>query len=137
VHSEQVPDQKLAAVQRLQHAGAVVAMVGDGINDAAVLRAADVSFAMGAGAALAQAQADTVLLSDRLESVAETHKIAIKTMIVVRQNLFWASAYNAVAIPAAAVGLLNPWLSGIGMSLSSALVVINALRLRGGFRSSR
>jgi len=127
---ECLPDQKLAYVQGLQAEGAVVAMVGDGINDAAVLKAADVSFAMGSGAALAQTHADTVLLTGRISSVVDAWRAASQTMAVIRQNLFWATVYNIVAIPAAAVGLLNPWLSGIGMSLSSAVVVINALRLR-------
>ena len=130
VHGEFLPDQKLEFVQRLQSSGAVVAMVGDGINDAAVLRAADVSFAMGGGAALAQTHADTVLLSGRLSSVEDAYEAASQTMFVIRQNLAWATLYNIVAIPAAAVGVLNPWLSGIGMSLSSAVVVVNALRLR-------
>jgi Cu2+-exporting ATPase len=129
---ECLPDQKLAFVQQLQQSGAIVAMIGDGINDAAVLRAADVSFAMGSGAALAQAHADTVLLSGRLESVAETARVATKTMAVIRQNLSWATLYNLTAIPAAALGYLNPWLSGIGMALSSAVVIANALRLRRG-----
>ncbi|MGB6055161.1 MAG: HAD-IC family P-type ATPase, partial [Burkholderiaceae bacterium] len=127
---DHLPEQKLAYVQQLQQGGAVVAMVGDGINDAAVLGAADVSFAMGSGAALAQAQADTVLLSGRLALVWETAQAAARTMAVVRQNLGWATAYNALAIPAAALGLLNPWLASVGMSLSSALVAANALRLR-------
>ena len=127
---ECLPEQKLAFVQALQEKGGVVAMVGDGINDAAVLRAADVSFAMGNGAALAQTHADAVLLSGHLASVGVAHAMAARTMAVIRQNLAWASLYNLVAIPAAAFGLLNPWLSGIGMSASSAIVVINALRLR-------
>jgi len=127
-----LPDEKLAFVKRLQQKGAVVAMVGDGINDAAVLSAADVSFAMGAGAALAQAHADAVLLCGRLDAVADSARVAARTMRVIRQNLAWASVYNAVAIPAAALGWLNPWLSGVGMALSSAVVVANALRLRRG-----
>ncbi|TFV96579.1 cadmium-translocating P-type ATPase [Oxalobacteraceae bacterium OM1] len=127
---ERLPEQKLEYVQELQAAGKVVAMVGDGINDAAVLRAADVSFAMGSGAALAQSHADAVLVSGKLASVIETHAVAVKTMRVIRQNLGWSLLYNGIAIPAAALGLLNPWLSGIGMSVSSALVVLNALRLR-------
>lgn len=125
-----LPDQKLAFVQALQRDGAVVVMVGDGINDAAVLRAADVSFAMGGGAALAQMHADCVLLSGRLSSLTEVDETASRTISVIRQNLAWATLYNLLAIPAAALGLLNPWLTGIGMSASSAVVVINALRLR-------
>lgn len=125
-----LPDQKLAFVQALQRKGAVVAMVGDGMNDAAVLRAADVSFAMGTGAALAQAQADAVLHSGRLSAVSDAARAASQTMTIIRQNLAWAILYNAIAIPAAAFGWLNPWLTGIGMSVSSALVVLNALRLR-------
>lgn len=129
-YGEYLPEQKLAFVQSLQGKGAAVAMVGDGINDAAVLRAADVSFAMGSGAALAQTHADTVLLSGRLSAVWETARVASQTMAVIRQNLAWATLYNLLAIPAAAIGWINPWMSGIGMSLSSAIVVVNALRLR-------
>ncbi|MFC7287512.1 heavy metal translocating P-type ATPase [Herminiimonas glaciei] len=130
VHGACLPEQKLAFVQALQRQGAIVAMVGDGINDAAVLRAADVSFAMGSGAELAQTHADTVLLSPRLSAIADTAELAARTMRIIRQNLAWASAYNLIAIPAAAMGWINPWMSGIGMSVSSALVVLNALRLR-------
>jgi len=125
-----LPEAKLAYVRRLQEQGGVVAMVGDGINDAAVLRAADVSFAMGSGATLAQVHADAVLLSGDIGSVAVAAQVAGKTMRVIRQNLAWATVYNVLAIPAAAFGFLNPWMSSIGMSLSSAVVVANALRLR-------
>ncbi|WP_395404127.1 heavy metal translocating P-type ATPase [Pseudoduganella sp. UC29_106] len=129
-HGGCLPDQKLNFVQELQAKGAVVAMVGDGINDAAVLSAADVSFAMGSGAALAQAHADCVLLHAQLGLLAEASHTAASTMRVIRQNLAWATLYNLTAIPAAAIGLLNPWLSGIGMAASSAIVILNALRLR-------
>jgi Cu2+-exporting ATPase len=125
-----LPDEKVAYVQGLQARGAVVAMVGDGINDAAVLSAADVSFAMGSGATLAQVHADCVLLDARLPLLAETARSAGRTMRVIRQNLAWATLYNIVAIPAAAFGLLSPWLSGVGMAASSAIVILNALRLR-------
>ncbi len=129
-HGAYLPDQKLAFVQTLQRNGAVVAMIGDGINDAAVLRTADVSFAMSTGAALAQAQADAVLLSGRLSSLMDAATTAAQTLGIIHQNLTWATLYNVIAIPAAALGLLNPWLTGIGMSVSSAIVVLNALRLR-------
>jgi Cu2+-exporting ATPase len=127
-----LPQQKLEYVRKLQQAGAVVAMVGDGVNDAAVLRGAHVSFAMGRGAVLAQLHADCVLLGEGLAPLHEAARTAQRTLGVIRQNLTWASIYNLAAIPAAAFGLLNPWLAGIGMAASSALVVLNALRLRKG-----
>jgi Cu2+-exporting ATPase len=125
-----LPEQKLDYVRKLQENGAVVAMVGDGVNDAAVLRGADVSFAMGRGAALAQLHADCVLLGEGLAPLQEAAQTASRTLRVIRQNLGWATLYNLAAIPAAACALFNPWLSGIGMAASSALVVGNALRLR-------
>jgi Cu2+-exporting ATPase len=126
----QLPEDKLNVVRGLQAEGAVVAMVGDGINDAAVLSGADVSFALGHGAQLAQLHADCVLLGEGLRPLAAALDTAGATLHVIRQNLGWAMLYNAAAIPAAAFGLLNPWLSGAGMAASSALVVLNALRLR-------
>lgn len=129
-HGGMLPQQKMEFVQQLQRQGAVVTMVGDGINDAAVLRAADVSFAMGSGAALAQSHADAVLLSGSLQSLLDADRSARDCLRVIRQNLAWASIYNLVAIPAAAFGVLTPWMAGVGMSASSALVVLNALRLQ-------
>ena len=128
-HGSMLPDQKLAYVQRLQQQGAVVVMVGDGMNDAAVLRGADVSFAMGSGAALAQSHADAVLIHAQLSLLLDAADAAAACMRVIRQNLAWATLYNLLAIPAAAFGLLTPWMAGLGMSLSSAFVVANALRL--------
>ena len=123
------PERKLAEVAAAQHSGRRVAMVGDGINDAPVLARADVSFAMGQGALVARAQADAVVASKRLGDLALTHRLARQTMRVVRQNLVWAAVYNSACIPLALLGWLPPWAAGLGMALSSLLVIANSLRL--------
>jgi Cu2+-exporting ATPase len=122
------PQEKFDYVARLQAAGRVVAMVGDGLNDAPVLARADASVAMGAGADAAQLQADVVLTGDRLGALLEVLALSRGAMRLVRQNLGWALAYNAVALPAAALGWIGPWEAAIGMSASSFIVVLNALR---------
>jgi Cu2+-exporting ATPase len=124
------PDAKRDYVARLQSRGALVAMVGDGINDAPVIAQADVSVAMASGATLAQARADAVLLSGEPADLARAFGKATETLRVIRQNLAWATGYNLVVIPAAVLGHVTPWMAGLAMSASSLLVVLNALRLR-------
>lgn len=123
------PEDKLNNVNALQQQGAVVVMTGDGVNDAPVLAGADLSIAMGKGTQLAAATADMILISNNIEHIYNGYQIAIKTLRIIKQNLSWALLYNVIAIPAAAMGFVEPWLAAIGMSVSSLVVVLNALRL--------
>ena len=131
VHAAMTPQQKLEHVAALQAAGAVVAMVGDGINDTPVLAQAHLAIAMGSGAPLAQLRADMVLMSAQPADLAYALTVARRTRSVVRQNIGWAAAYNLIAIPLAAAGFVTPWLAAIGMSVSSLVVVANSMRLLG------
>lgn len=126
---ECTPQGKLAALQALQAGGHQVAMVGDGLNDGPVLAGAHVSFAFGRAVPLAQSQADFVVLGESLALVPQTVLLARRTLRVVRQNLWWAAGYNALCVPLAVVGWMPAWLAGLGMALSSLLVVLNAARL--------
>lgn len=126
---EASPEAKLDTLRQLQRDGHRVLMVGDGLNDGPVLAQADVSVALGHGAALAQQRADLVVLGSRLGEVAAAHRLARRCRRIVRQNLAWALAYNALAVPLALAGGLPPWAAGLGMALSSLFVVGNALRL--------
>ena len=129
IRARQLPEQKLDRVRELQAQGHVVAMVGDGLNDAPVLAGADVSLAMADGAALAQRAADLVITSPSLLRIPQAIALARRTQRIVRQNLVWALAYNLSALPLAATGHVTPWLAALGMALSSLLVTLNALRL--------
>ena len=125
----QTPAAKLAHVQALQQQGRKVLMLGDGVNDVPVLAAADISIAMGSATDLAKTSADAVLLSNRLDSLRQSLAVAQRTRTVIRQNLAWACLYNLLVLPFAAIGWVTPGWAALGMSISSLLVVLNALRL--------
>lgn len=124
------PENKYDFIERLQKEGRFVWAIGDGVNDAPLLARADISIAVGAGAPLAAAGADAILTAVSLEPLAKTLRLADKAQMIIKENLLWALIYNLLAIPAAMMGLVNPWVAGIGMSLSSLAVTLNAWRLR-------
>jgi Cu2+-exporting ATPase len=124
------PEDKYEYIERLQKAGHFIWAIGDGVNDAPLLARADVSIAVGAGAPLAAAGADAILTAASLEPLAKTLLLADKTAMIIKENLLWALIYNLLAIPVAMMGWVNPWVAGIGMSLSSLAVTLNAWRLR-------
>ena len=124
------PEEKYEYIERLQNEKRFVWAIGDGVNDAPLLARADISIAVGAGAPLAAAGADAILTASSLEPLAKSLALAEKTKRIIKENLLWALIYNVLAIPAAMLGLVNPWVAGIGMSLSSLAVTLNAWRLR-------
>jgi Cu+-exporting ATPase len=137
VHARCAPEDKAALVRTLRERGHRVAVLGDGVNDAAALAGADLGIAMGSGTDVAIGAADVTLVRADIDTLADAVRLARRTLGTIRANLVWAFGYNAVTVPLAMVGLLSPMLAAAAMSVSSLLVVANSLRLRAWQPSAR
>jgi len=123
------PSEKLAYIEQLQAAGKLAVMVGDGINDSPAMAAASVSIAMTDATDITKVNADMILMRESLTLIEKAYKLSLKTRQIIKQNIVWAISYNLIGVPLAMAGLLTPWIAALGMSFSSLIVILNALRL--------
>jgi Cu2+-exporting ATPase len=129
VRSRVTPEQKLEYINQLQAEGKLAVMVGDGLNDSPAMAAASVSIAMAKATDITKIHADMILMNEHLSLVSKAHNLSSRTRSIIQQNLTWAISYNLIGVPLAMMGFITPWIAALGMSLSSLIVVLNALRL--------